>query len=117
MECGTQLAATEFGPSNRRATRLQALLAVAGSLSATLVWILGGSVAWFWGALLFFLVVPFTLLVILPTNNRLLYPSLDRSSEQARALLVRWARLHAIRTVVSLAALVLFLQLITVSTK
>jgi hypothetical protein len=117
MECGTQLAATEFGPSYRRAAMLQALLAVLGSLSATLVGIRGGRVAWIWGAVLFFSVVPYTLLVILPTNKQLLEPSLDRSSERAHALLVRWGRLHAVRTIVSLMALVLFLQLILVSGK
>jgi uncharacterized membrane protein len=117
MECGTELAATEFGPSYRRATRLQAFLAVSGSLLAMLVWIRGGSVAWLWGAILFFSVVPFTLLVILPTNKQLLETSLDRKSERARMLLVRWGRLHAVRTIVSLAALVLFLQLIVASGK
>ena len=117
MDCGTQLATTEFAPSYRRATRLQAFLAIGGSLSATVVWICGGSVAWLCGAVLFFSVVPFTLIVILPTNKRLLEASLDRTSEQARALLVRWGRLHAVRTVVSLAALVLFLRLMMVLAK
>jgi hypothetical protein len=117
MECGTQLAVTEFAPSYRRGTVLQALLAVLGSSSAALVWIGGGGVAWLLGAILFFSVVPYTLLVILPTNKQLLDSLLDRSSERARALLVRWGRLHAARTVVSLAALILFLQLIAVSGK
>ncbi len=117
MECGTPLAVTEFGPSYRRGARLQALLAVLGSLAAMLVWIRGGGVAWLWGAVLFFSVVPYTLLVILPTNKQLLDSSLDRSSERAGALLVRWGRLHAVRTVVSLAALILFLWLIVVSGK
>ena len=117
MECGTHLAVTEFDPSYRRAARLQAFLAILGSFSAMLVWIRGGSVAWLWGAALFFSVVPYTLLVILPTNKQLLESSLDRSSERARVLLVRWGRLHAIRTVVSLAALVLFLHLIVASGK
>ncbi len=117
MKCGTQLAVAEFGPSYRRGARLQALLAVLGSLSAMLVWIRGGGVAWLWGAVLLFSVVPYTLLAILPTNKQLLESSLDRSSERASALLVRWGRLHAIRTVVSLAALILFLQLIAVPGK
>jgi hypothetical protein len=112
MECGTDLAATQFAPSYRRGALLQAPLALFGSLSAMLVWIRGAGVAWLWGAVLFFSVVPYTLLVILPTNKQLLDASLDRNSERARALLVRWGRLHAVRTVVSLAALILFLQLI-----
>ena len=117
MQCGTELAATEFGPSYQRAASMQALLAVAGSLSAALVWIRGGSMVWLWGAVLFFSVVPYTLAAILPTNKQLLDTSLDRSSARARALLVRWGRLHAVRTVVSLAALILFLQLLWVSGK
>jgi uncharacterized membrane protein len=54
-------------------------------------------------------VVPFTLIVILPTNKKLLDPLLDRGSETARQLLVLWARLHAVRTVCSLMALLIFL--------
>jgi Domain of unknown function (DUF1772) len=117
MECGIQLAATEFGPSYSRAARLQAALAILGSLSAVAVWIQGGVIAWLWGAVLFFSVVPYTLLVILPTNKQLLGASLDRSSDQARMLLVRWGRMHTVRTAISLAALILFLRLIVVPGK
>jgi hypothetical protein len=60
------------------------------------------------GALLLGAVVPFTLIVILPTNKELLEPSLDPGSARATALLVRWGRLHAIRSVFSSIALVLF---------
>ena len=38
-------------------------------------------------------VIPFTLLVILPTNTRLLAADLDRRSAEAAALLARWGRL------------------------
>ncbi len=117
MKAGTQVAVAEFGPSYRRAARMQAFLAIFGSLSAGLVWIRAGGFAWLGGALLFFSIVPFTLLAILSTNKQLLDSSLDRSSEQARTLLVRWGRLHAVRTVVSLAAFILLLWLIVVSGK
>jgi hypothetical protein len=50
------------------------------------------------------LVIPFTLIVILPTNKRLLDPGLDRSSAEAAALLARWGRLHAVRSVLSALA-------------
>src|SRR6201981_359403 len=99
MECGTQLAATQFGPSYRRAAIMQALLDVVGSLLAALVWVRGGSVAWLAGPALLVSIFPYTLLVILPTNKQLLDASLDRSSNRARALLVRWSYLHAVRTV------------------
>jgi hypothetical protein len=41
------------------------------------------------------------LIVILPTNKRLLDPTLDRGSPEAAALLERWGRLHAVRSVAS----------------
>jgi Domain of unknown function (DUF1772) len=115
MECGVELAVAEFAPSYRRASRMQALLAIFGSLSAALAWIAGASIAWLLGAILFFSVVPFTLLAILPTNRQLLDKSLDLQSIQASALLARWNRLHAVRTVVSWAAFILFLKLLVIS--
>jgi hypothetical protein len=109
MECGTALAATVFGPSYRRATRLQASLAIISGLSALTSWWMTRDLSWLVGTILIGSVVPFTLIVILPTNKKLLDPSLDRSSESARQLLVWWAKLHAVRTACSLSALVIFL--------
>jgi hypothetical protein len=54
-------------------------------------------------------VVPFTLIVMWPTNKQLEDPGLDTANELARSLLVRWGRLHAIRSRLSLVALVLML--------
>ena len=56
-------------------------------------------------------VIPFTLLVILPTNKRLLSPALDRRSAEAERLLAQWGALHAVRSVLSGMALLLFLCL------
>jgi Domain of unknown function (DUF1772) len=101
LECGTALAATEFGPSYRRATVMQASLAVLGSLATLAAWAQGGGLPVLLGGVLLGLVIPFTLLVILPTNKRLLDPRLDRGSAEAAALLDRWGRLHAVRSVAS----------------
>jgi hypothetical protein len=51
------------------------------------------------------------LIVILHTNKRLLNPALDRGSAEAERLLARWGRLHAVRSVLSGLALLLFLFL------
>jgi|SRR5712692_583218 len=109
MECGTELAVTEFLPSYRRATVLQVSLAVIGALCGILARFQDRTLGWLIAAGLLISVIPFTLFFILPTNNQLLEPSLDRRSEKAHLLLTRWGRLHAVRTVVSLAALALFL--------
>jgi hypothetical protein len=60
-------------------------------------------------------VIPFTLIVILPTNKRLLNPTLDKRPAEAERLLARWGRLHAVRSVLSGLALLLFLYLLTVT--
>jgi Domain of unknown function (DUF1772) len=104
LECGTVLAATEFGPSYRRATVLQASLAALGFLAAVVAWMQGRGAAVLLGGVLLGLVIPFTLIVILPTNQRLLDPGLDRTSTHAAALLRRWGRLHAVRSVASAVA-------------
>jgi len=104
LECGTELAATEFGPSYRRATLMQASLAAVGLASAIVAWIQGRGPIVLVGGLLLGTVIPFTLLVILPTNKRLLDPGLDRRSAEAAALLERWGRLHAVRSVLSAVA-------------
>ena len=110
LECGTALAATEFGPSYRRATVMQASLAALGLVAAVAAWAQGRGVAVLWGGLLLGIVIPFTLVVVLPTNQRLLRPDLDRGSAEARHLLERWGRLHAVRSVTSAIG---FLVLVT----
>lgn len=109
MACGTEIAATVFPPSYRRATVMQAPLAVIGFLSALAAWLSGADGSWLLGGLLLGLVVPFTLVAIKPTNNELLAQSLDKRGARTNALLMRWGRLHAVRSVLSVAALLIFL--------
>jgi uncharacterized membrane protein len=104
LECGTVLAVAEFGPSYRRATIMQAPLAALGFLAALGAWAEGGWLVVLLAGVLLGLVIPFTLIVILPTNKRLLDPTLDRGSAEAAALLARWGRLHAVRSVASVVA-------------
>ena len=109
LSCGTELAVREFAPSYHRATVMQVPLAAIGCITG--LWS-----AWMFrdpwlafSAILLIAVVPFTLIVILPTNKRLLDPTLDPRGEGAAELLTRWGRLHATRSVLSSVAFVLFL--------
>src|ERR1700730_18449132 len=85
MECGVELAATEFRPSYRRATVMQASLAAVGLVPSIAAWLAGASILWVVGGILLGSVIPFTLVVILQTNKQLLSPMLDRKSPQNRA--------------------------------
>jgi len=109
MSLGTRAALAAWAPSYHRATFMQAPLAIVGGLSAFIVAARGGGAWWLAGGLLFVAVIPFTLLVIFPTNKRLLDPALDRGSEEAGALLRRWGHLHCVRTVAGVAAFAVML--------
>ena len=107
VSCGADVALREFAPAYKRGTVMQASLAVIGALT-------GLAAAWQFGdaviaaaAILLGAVVPFTLIVIVPTNARLLDPALEPS--EGMRLLGRWGRLHAVRTVLSSIAFVIFL--------
>ena len=108
MTLDTRSAALEWAPSYRRATWMQAPLALLSLLAGLTSWWLGGGVGWAIAAVLMGAVVPFTFLGIMPTNQRLLAPGRDLASAETRALLERWTRLHAVRTALSLIAAILY---------
>ena len=112
MECGTEIATAEFRPSYRRATIMQATLAALGLLSSVAAWLKGAPMWWLAGGLLLGGVIPFTLIAILPTNKQLMNARLSLESTQATTLLTRWAKLHAVRSVLSTLALLLFVYLL-----
>jgi len=107
LECGPALAIAEFGPSYRRGAVMQASLAIVGCLAAVAGWTQGSATSVLISGLLLGVAVPFTLIAILPTNKRLLDAGLDRGSPEAAALLARWGRFHAVRSVVSGVAFLL----------
>jgi hypothetical protein len=108
LSCGTELAATEWAPSYKRATVMQVSLALIAGLSGIVRSVQGGGPLWAWASLTLLAVIPFTLIVIRPTNNRLLDPRRDRGSDETRRLLTMWGRLHGVRSVLSVAASILF---------
>jgi hypothetical protein len=109
LSCGTEIAARQWAPSYERATVMQASLAVIATLAGVARWAQSRDLVWLAGAAAIFAVVPVTLLVIFPTNRKLLEPGRDPASAETRTLLETWGRLHAIRSALSLVAAVLFI--------
>jgi hypothetical protein len=103
MGLETRMAALQWAPSYKRATWLQAPLAIVSLVCGGAVWFLDGGFGWLVAALLVGAVVPFTFAVIMSTNHKLLAPGRDLTSSETRELLVRWGELHAVRTVLSFA--------------
>ena len=109
MRLETRYAMLQWAPSYQRATLMQAPLAVVACLAGLGVAVLGGGAAWIIAAAFIGAVVPLTLIGIAPTNRRLLASGRDPDSDETRALLQRWAKLHAIRTALSLTAVVIMI--------
>ena len=108
----TTAALTEWRPSYKRAAVVQPLLAGIGFLSAVAAWLMGASVWWLVGGVLLVAVIPYTLIVVFPTNNKLLDPNIDKTPDLARRLLKRWGRLHTVRSIMSLATFLIFMLLL-----
>jgi hypothetical protein len=108
LRAGIAAALAEFRPSYRRAAPWQAAMAAVSLLAGlglavitvTWTWALGGAMV---GA-----VIPFTLIAIMPTTRRLLGgPSLAEA--EAARLLLRWGRLHWIRSGLGVGGFLVFL--------
>jgi Domain of unknown function (DUF1772) len=109
MTLDTQSAALQWAPSYQRATWMQAPLALLSFLAGAGAWLLGEDAVWLIAALLIGAVVPFTLVVVAPTNRQLLAVDRDLGSARTRRLLARWGALHAVRSAASTIAALLML--------
>jgi anthrone oxygenase-like protein len=95
---------TQWAPSYKRATWMQAPLALTSFVAGLAVWLIGGGHGWLVAAVLIGAVVPFTFIIIMPTNRRLLATARELDPVELRALLQKWAMLHAGRTLLSICA-------------
>jgi hypothetical protein len=99
----------EWKPSYKRGYAMQAPLAILGFLLGLLAWWETGPWAWLAGAIMMIANWPYTLLVIMPTNNRLMEMDAAVAGTDARQLIEKWARQHAVRTGLGFAAVLCFL--------
>ena len=101
-------ALAQWQPSYRRAVPMQAGLAIAAALLGLWAWLERGDPLLLAGALLILAVVPFTLVVIMPVNNRMMATPPEEAGPETRAMLVRWGALHRVRNLLGLAAVAAF---------
>ena len=100
---------TEWKPSYQRGFAMQAPLAIAGFLLGFLAWWQTGQWLWLIGAAVLVANWPYTQLVIIPTNNKLMATEPANAGPETRALIETWAKLHAGRTTLGVAATAIFL--------
>ena len=93
MRGDISFALAQWAISYKRATLMQAPLALVGFGTSVVAWLLGAGELWLVAGFLIGAAVPFALVVIMPTNHKLLATERDAVSAETRALLDRWGKL------------------------
>lgn len=101
-------ALAQWQPSYKRAVPMQAGLALAAAALGLWAWLDAADPLLLGGALLILAVVPFTFVVIMPVNKRMLAIAPDEAGPRTRAMLVRWGGLHWVRNLLGLASVIAF---------
>ena len=104
----TRACSSNGKPSYDAGYTMQATLAaISGAFALMAAWM---TFDWRWivGAVLILANWPYTVWGILPTNHQLKAIAENDAGPNSRALLETWGRLHAVRTVLGIAATVVF---------
>jgi hypothetical protein len=99
----------QWKPAYKRGTAMQAPLAIIGFVLGLLAWWQTGVWPWGVGALFMIANWPYTLIGIMPTNNKLMATDPAGAGPDTRRLIEHWAKLHAVRTAFGFAATLTFL--------
>ena len=102
-------ALAEWKPAYKRGFAMQASLAIVGGLFGLVAWWQSGDWRWLAGAALLVANWPYTLIAIMPTNNKLMATQPDQAGPESRKLMETWAGLHAVRTALGFLATATFL--------
>jgi len=100
---------SEWKPSYKRGTAMQAPLALVGCIFGLIAWWHTREFSFLVGAVLMIANWPWTLLGIMPTNNALMATDAANATPQTRSLIVKWGTLHGVRSILGLLATLAFL--------
>jgi hypothetical protein len=100
---------TEWKPSYKRGTAMQAPLALLGFLLGVIAWWQTSHPGFLIGGIAMLAPWPWTLIGIKPTNDALLATEIDQAGPSTRALVVKWGARHAVRTALGALATLAFL--------
>lgn len=87
---------------------MQASIVVIGGLLGLWAWYLTKDWRWALGAAVLVSNWPFTLVAIMPINNRLVAMPIESPTDEMRRLMDRWGRLHAVRSAFGVIATAIF---------
>jgi uncharacterized membrane protein len=98
----------QWKPAYKRGFAMQASLAILGFVLGMFAWWQTGHFGFVLGAIVLIANWPYTLIGIMPTNAILMNTETMTANDNTRALIVKWGRLHAVRTALGFAAVALF---------
>jgi hypothetical protein len=100
----------EWKPAYRRGTVMQAPLALLGFASGLAAWWQTRELLFLVGGVLMLANWPWTIFVVGPVNGALMSTEPAQAGAQTRALIARWAKLHAVRTALGFGSTIVFLS-------
>lgn len=109
MRLDDQNALMQWKPSYDAGYQMQATLAAVSAVLGFIAAWISGDWRWVVGAVLILANWPYTLIAIMPTNHKLKAIPDKEAGPASRDLLVSWARLHAVRTGLGIAATLAYL--------
>ena len=109
LQLDDQALLAEWQPSYKRGFAMQAPLAILAGILGMAAFFASYDWRWLLGAAVIVANWPYTLLVIMPTNNKLMAIAPEAAGPEARRTVEHWAALHAGRSALGAAATLIFL--------
>lgn len=103
----------QWAPSYKQGFIMQSALAVLSGLTGIYAYTQTQDWRWILGAVLILANWPYTLLVIMPTNHKLLAIKENDVNASTVGLIRHWGKLHAVRTLLGLLATGVFVWVLT----
>lgn len=110
LELDDKALLTQWKPAYKKGYAMNASLAMIASLLGLYIWWQNQDcLLYLIGALVIGFNWPFTLIAMMPINKKLIILDIASAGKEGRALIIKWGKLHAVRSTCGLVASLCFL--------